>query len=146
MVWDNPSGAFDTVAYSSSGGGFAGNGTLVVRFTTPAVPTPPSSGKGSIGVSEYQDPPTPRSGSLSTQPCDFTVGLTGAHGLSTVFAGDIEPIVYFTLGYVKSGYIELQPSTTYYLNVNNYIGSTLYCTSGDGTCNVLMTLYKQPGT
>ena len=150
MVWDNPNGSYETIAYSTSGGGFSGNGSLVVKFTTPPIPnlptytTAPNYGKGAIGVSEYQGPPTFRTGSLSTQPCDFSTGITGFPGLSTAFSADVDPIVYFTLGYAKAGYVELQPSTTYYLNVNNYVGSVLYCSSG--TCDVILTLNKQPGS
>jgi len=145
IAWDTP-GQGASFAYTYNNGGFAAKDALVVRFTTPAVPVPPTGkvGVASIGFVEYMGSPTQRSGSLSTIPCDFTTGITGQPGLSSVFANDVGPKVYFTLDYKQSGFLELQPSTTYYLNADNYGGSTLTCSNP--TCDVKVTLTKQPGT
>lgn len=145
IAWDTP-GQGASFAYTYDTGGFAAKDALIVRFTTPAVPVPPTGRvhPASIGLVEYMGSPTQRSGSLSTTPCDFTTGITGQPGLSSVFADDVGPKVYFTLDYEDSGFLELQPSTTYYLNVDNYDGTTLTCSNP--TCDVKVTLTKQPGT
>jgi len=146
MAWDTP-GSPDTVAYTSDYGSFQQRGALVVRFITPAVAVAPTHGFGLIGTVEFTGPPAHRSGALSTVPCDFTTGITGQPGLSSVFSTD-EPTVYFTLGYMKSGDLQLQPSTAYYFNEVNYapaIGGTLQCEPGP-TCDEKVTLNKQPGT
>jgi hypothetical protein len=130
--------------------GFDAKGALVLEFTTPAVPSPaPSSQFGSIQT--VQDPGSiaPRNGALSASPCDFTAGITGQPGISTVFANDDGPDVPFTLGYEKVGprggdqlYVQLQPNTTYYLNMYNPLG----CGAGKATCDVRVQFSKQPGT
>lgn len=128
-----------------SGVGFPAKGALVVRFTTPAITMPPTSGVANIAFVEFEGPPAARSGSLSTTPCDFTTGITGQAGLSSVFAGDVGPTIYFTIGYKKSGCLELQPSTTYYLNAENYYMGTATC-SNPSVCDVKVVLTAQPGT
>jgi hypothetical protein len=138
MAWDTAGSPY-TVAYTYNTGGFAGNGALVVVFTTPSVTTPPTSGKGNIGTVEFSGPPAERKGSLSTTPCDFTTGIIQPNVPSTVFDTD-EPTIYFTLGYTKTGYLQLQPNTTYYWNEK-----TTGCSPGP-TCDVKITLTKQPGT
>ena len=115
-----------------------------MQFTTPAVTTPPTRGIGSISLVEFSGPPTTRTGSISTTPCDFTTGITGQAGVSSAFV-DSEPKVYFTLGVEHTGYLQLQPSTTYYLNVENIYNGTPTCTA-TSTCDVKVTLTKQPGT
>jgi hypothetical protein len=142
MAWDTP-GNPATVAYTYNTGGFAAHGALVVQFTTPAVPVPPSSGKGNMGTVEFSGGPAVRTGALSTIPCDFTVGITDQPGISTAFATQ-EPTIYFTLGYKKSAYLQLQPNTTYYWNEENIYNGTNTCS--DPTCDVKITITKQPGT
>jgi hypothetical protein len=114
-----------------------------VQFTTPAV-TGPTKGVASIGLTEFSGPPTARTGSLSTTPCDFTTGITGQSGASSAFV-DSSPTVYFTLGVQRSGFVQLQPSTTYYINVENRYNGALTC-AANATCDVKITLFKQPGT
>ncbi len=138
LAWDTAGSPY-TVAYTYNTGGFAGNGALVVVFTTPSVTTPPTSGKGNIGTVEFSGPPAERKGALSTTACDFTTGIVQTNVPSTVFDTD-EPTIYFTLGYSKPGYLQLQPNTTYYWNEK-----TASCTPGP-TCDVKITLTKQPGT
>jgi hypothetical protein len=145
LAWDGPGGVGATSLTTFDSGGFTGNGALVVQFTTPAVTKPPTRGVASIGLTEFSGPPTPRTGSLSTTPCDFTTGITGQAGLSTTFAGSPAPKFYFTLGMTRPGYIQLQPSTTYYLNVDNFYGGVNECSPGP-YCDVKVTLTKQPGT
>jgi hypothetical protein len=144
MAWSTP-GNPATVAYTYNTGGFEAHGALVVQFTTPAVPNPPSSQKGNMGTVEFSGSPALRTGALSTTPCDFTVGITNlpAGVPSTAFATQ-EPTIYFTLGYSKPGYLQLQPNTTYYWNeINSYQGTD---TCNNPTCDVKITLTKQPGT
>jgi hypothetical protein len=138
MAWDT-TGSPATVAYTYNTGGFAGNGALVVVFTTPSVTSPPTSGKGNMGTVEFSGPPAQRRGSLSTTACDFTGGITQSGVPSTVFDTQ-EPTIYFTLGYNKPGYLQLQPNTTYYWNER-----TDGCVPGP-TCDVKITITKQPGT
>ncbi len=145
VAWDGPGGVGATSLTTYNTGGFNGNGALVVQFKTPAITTPPTRGVGSISLVEFSGPPTPRTGSLSTTPCDFGTGITGQAGLSSTFAGNPEPKFYFTLGMSRPGYIQLQPSTTYYLNVDNFYNGTNECSPGP-TCDVKVTLTKQPGT
>jgi hypothetical protein len=140
MAWDTPGQPY-TVIHTAALGGFPAHGALVVVFTTPAVTTPPTSGVGSFAVADYQGPTAARSGALSLTPCDFTVGVTGQGGTYDVFANDTGPSGYFTLDYEESGYLELSPSTTYYLNVENPMG----CSPGPD-CDVIVTLTKQRGT
>jgi hypothetical protein len=138
MNYDDPGGGASTTAYTYNTGGFAANGALVVQFTTPAVPNPPTSKKGQIVVTEFSGPTADRSGSLSTTPCDFTGGIGG----NGVFRGAPSVDIYFTLDYVNPSYpIELQPSTTYYLNMYNTQG----CSPGP-YCDVKITLTRNPGT
>jgi hypothetical protein len=119
-----------------SGVGFPSKGALVVRFTT---------GVGSIALSEFEGPTATRSGSLSTSPCDFTTGITGQAGISSMFANTTSVDTYFTLGYQNPGTLELQPSTTYYLNVENHYDGAFTC-SNPSVCDVKVTLEPQPGT
>jgi hypothetical protein len=144
LAWDGPGGVGATSLTTYNSGGFAGNGALVVQFTTPAVTTPPTRGVGSISLVEFSGPPTPRTGALSTTPCDFATGITG-QSVSSTFAGNPEPKFYFTLGMSRPGYIQLQPSTTYYFNVDNFYGGASECSPGP-YCDVKVTLTKQPGT
>lgn len=125
------------------GVGFPATGALVVRFTTPSFTSPPTSGLASIALVEFEGPPTPRSGALSLTPCDFTGGITGQPGFSGVFSGDVGPDVDFTIDYKNPQYLELQPDTTYYLNVNNTYNGQNECTSPAGVCDVKVTLTAQ---
>ena len=138
MPYDDPNGGFATYTYTDQDGGFPANGALVVQFTTPAIATPPTSGQGFIALAEYGGPTALRKGSLSATPCDFTGGI-GGFG---VFNGT-GPTIAFTVDFTSKGSppIELQPNTTYYLNVENPLG----CSPGP-TCDVKVTLTKQPGT
>ena len=91
-----------------------------MEFTTPAVPNPPPTSKfGSFQA--IQDPGNiaPRNGALSATPCDFTVGITGQSGI----------------------YVQLQPNTTYYVNMYNPSGC-----GGMPTCDVRVQFAEQPGT
>ena len=145
LPYDGANGVGVTSLTTYNTGGFAAAGALVVQFTTPAT-IPPANvrGAGSLGLVEFSGPPTTRTGSISTKPCDFNTGITGQPGLSSAFV-DSEPTVYFTVGIQRGGYIELQPSTTYYMNVENYYNGTLTC-GATSTCDVKVTLDKMPGT
>jgi hypothetical protein len=144
IAYDGPGGVGATSLTTYNTGGFAATGALVVQFTTPAVTTAPTRGIGSISLVEFSGPPTTRTGSISTTPCDFTTGITGQAGVSSAFV-DSEPKVYFSLGIERSGYLQLQPSTTYYFNVENIYNGAPTCTA-TSTCDVKVTLTKQPGT
>jgi hypothetical protein len=150
LAWTEPSSVgytYNMMPFTcvSDGVGFPSKGALVVRFTTPAITVPPTHGVGSIALSEFEGPTAARSGSLSTSPCDFTTGITGQAGLSSVFANTNSVDTYFTLGYQNPGTLELQPSTTYYLNVENYANGGFTC-SNPSVCDVKVTLVPQPGT
>ncbi len=103
LPWDGANGIGNTSLTTYNTGGFAATGALVVQFTTPAVTGPPSRGMGSMQLVEFSGPPTTRTGSISTTPCDFTTGITGQPGVSSAFV-DSEPKVYFTLGVKVGGY------------------------------------------
>lgn len=125
LPWSPPFAVAYTTAFTTST-------ALVVKFTTPAAPVPPpTNGKGNVGTVEFSGPPAHRTGSLSLTPCDFTGGLAGP--VSTAFSTD-DPTEYFTFGYAKTGYVELAPNTTYYLNER-----TTGCSPGPD-CNVKVTL------
>jgi hypothetical protein len=144
MPYDGANGIGYTTLYTYNTGGFAGTGALVVQFTTPAVTSPPTRGQGYMTLVEFSGSPTTRTGAISTVPCDFTTGITGQAGASSAFV-DYSPTVYFTLGVQRSGFVQLQPSTTYYINVENRYNGALTC-AANATCDVKITLFKQPGT
>lgn len=121
------------VTTAASGGWPAAN-ALVIVYKTPAAPVPPpTKGKGGMNLVEYQGPVVGRTGSLSMTPCDFTGGING----KAAFAGDTAPTVYWTFGYSSTQLAQLQPLTTYYLNVYNNGTCTV------AQCNMIVTLTTQ---
>jgi len=121
--------------YSS---GFASNGALVAYFDTPATnpSPPPTSGKGSITTVQDGGSPQLRDGSLSSSACDFT----GANAAPVnIFNDNTGPVAYFTFGYAKNGYPQLQPGTRYFLNLWNPGGCA-------GSCDMRITFQKPNGT
>ena len=124
---------------SANFGGFGPNDAIVVRFTTSIITS--ATAKGYIRAVEYSDPIAPRTGTLSSQPCDFTGGVpvTNGGGLGSAFANDTAPWLYFTLNYPRTGFAMLQPSTTYYFNMIN-----TPCPSG--SCNVQIYFQKPSGS
>jgi hypothetical protein len=147
LAWQTPYSSGDTYQMGPytcvcNGVGFAAKGALVVRFTTPAVAS--TSGVGSLEIVEFEGPVVARTGAVSTTPCDFTMGL-GQAGASGVFSGDTDPSIYFTLGYPSSSYVELMPSTTYYVNVENTYNGSATCTTS-ATCDVKVALTPPKGS
>jgi len=100
-------------------GAFARDEQVSFYFTTPATFAPQHSGQ--IVLVEFNGPPCPREGALSTSPTDFSVGIGGMG----VFAGDEEVNIFYRFseptGRHASPEIVLLPSTTYYFNVQNVI-------------------------
>ena len=135
-TWSS-NGTYLTANYS----GFGPNDAIVVRFTTSIITS--ATGKGYIRAVEFSDPIAPRTGTLSSQPCDFSNGVPVASGggLGAAFANDTAPWLYFTLVNPKSGFATLQASTTYYFNMIN-----AGCISGSGTCNVQIYFVKPSGS
>lgn len=99
------------------------NDTIVVaRFTVPA----DYSGTNNYidaSVAEWRGPPTLRTASLSTRPCDFRkVDLNGQIGPLAVSGGTL-PVIYADIGPGKPS-PQVLPGQTYYLNIRNvYIDS-----------------------
>ena len=150
IACSNVSGATHVVdaTWSSNGtyltanvGGFGPSDAIVVRFTTSIITS--ATGKGYIRAVEYSDPIAPRTGTISSQPCDFSAGIPVANGggLGAAFANDTAPWLYFTLVNPKSGFATLQASTTYYFNMIN-----AGCISGSGTCNMQIYFVKPSGS
>jgi hypothetical protein len=124
--------------YSVNIGGFGPNDAIVVKFTTSSITT--ATGKGSISAVEYADPQAPRTGALSASPCDFGASALPLKGGGVAaFANDTAPYSYFSLVNPKTGTATLQANTTYYWSIENSS-----CPSG--SCNVLITFNKVPGT
>ena len=116
--------------------GFGPYDAVVIRFTTSGATT--ATGKGYLRGVEFQSPITPRTGALSSVPCDFNGGLAKVGGGRSAFANDSAPWLYFSLVATKSGMATLQPNTTYYFNMIN-VG----CTS---SCDMQMYLQKPSGS
>ena len=151
--------ASNTTLYTGNNGTFGPNDAVIVQFTTGSIASPLSGTKGGGSVSighissaEYQGPTTPRSGSLSTSPCDFTVGLPMGDGCgTTMFSGDTSPSKGFTVTTPPSAgacAATLQPNTTYYWNLTNFVPAppigTQQCSQS--ACNMIITLNKPSGT
>jgi hypothetical protein len=130
LPWTPPSSTW----YSAPNGGFAVKGALVASFTTPAT-KPTGKAKGSIVLVEFSGPPADRSGSLSMTACDFVGGIQG----KGVFVNAQGPNIAFWFSSMAQppgqNLIELQASTTYYLNVHNPLG----CSPGPD-CDVKIEL------
>jgi hypothetical protein len=125
--WNNPVRMF-----TISAGGFPGDGAAVIVFTTG--PTVVNGRTGGIIGSEYSgSPPATRLATLSTQPCDFGPGL--ATTLSNT------PNLQYSVGTNTVGAAQLQPNTTYYINIMNPPGN---CTGGN--CNMSFDFGKPRGT
>lgn len=120
--------------FSAKYGGFGNGVALVIKFTTGATSSPYL---GLVGVAEYVDPPTGRTGTLSTQPCDFGAGIASKSDNTTLGQ-------YFTVANPTSGYPDLQPNTTYYYNVTNSINGQQTCSGG--SCNAIINLKKPRGS
>jgi hypothetical protein len=134
-----PWGPGEQVLYTAPAGHLAGNGALVMQFTTPANPVPPpTKGKTLLYAVEFQDPPAQRGGALSLTPCDFSTGIVAPGTPSTVFSGE-EVSQQYTFGYAKPGVLQLQPKTTYYLNLY-----TIGCSPGP-TCDMKLSLTPSEG-
>jgi hypothetical protein len=134
-----PWGPGEQVLYTALAGHLAGNGALVVQFTTPANPVPPPTrGKTLLYAVEFQDPPAQRGGALSLSRCDFLIGIVAPGAPPTLFSGQGVNQQY-TFGYAKPGFLQLQPETTYYLNLY-----TIGCSPGP-TCDMKVSLTPSEG-
>lgn len=120
-------------AYSRDYGGFGPADAIAVSFTTPAGS---SSDNGFIGMVEFDSPPTPRIAVLSTVSGDFDVGLVGQPA-SKQGEGN-GPRFYFTVGVTVAGFIRLNSSTTYYMNLRNGVTNA-------ENCDIQITLKKPSG-
>lgn len=119
--------------FTNATSGFGANDAIVVRFTTPASESYMNvsmyeTGSGSTGQPSY------RTITMSREACDFQVPRSGNAFYavnSTGFSVNIS-VATGTQRY------NLQPNTTYYVNVNNYVGSDLACMAS--RCDVFFLL------
>jgi len=97
------------------GGGFRGQGAMVLRFTVPAG-TSPTSVAGQLRMNEYADPAAARYAVFSTKACDFS----GQYGASLpALATGISINFSMAVTTAQYGQIKLLPGTTYFVNVRN---------------------------
>ncbi len=122
---------------TTSIGGFAGNGVLVVSFVVPSTPTSYSTaGRAQFG--ELFDGPTFRQMTLSKSACDFRpYDPTGANGPYTVSNGTSA----FMIWNVGAPPISLAPGQTYYFNVRNYSVDLGATSCSNSQCNGLFEAY-----
>jgi hypothetical protein len=124
-------------------GGFAPNGALVLKFTTPANGATLLR-KGSVSGAEFGDPNNPRFGTLSTTACDFAgtnaptiTGTSPPQQQIFCFANSLACSTNVSFGFtfnpLKTGAALLQPNTTYYINLGNQSGSCWV----NGSCNMI---------
>jgi hypothetical protein len=150
----------NTILYTASSpvNGFGPNDAVIVQFTTSSVTT--STNKGNISAVEYMGPTTPRAGALSASPCDFTVGMPKyklksgvvTQCATTVISGATSPSTGFSLVAQPQSSLDcqavLQPNTTYYWNLTNFVPApptgTQQCSQS--LCNMQITLTKPAGT
>lgn len=97
---------------------YFGNDTLLVnRFTVPSTYVPGLDSMLDASVAEYDGPPTFRTSTLSTRPCDFRpVDPTGERGPMAVSYGVTATILH-PLG---AGPTQVVPGRTYFINVKNW--------------------------
>jgi hypothetical protein len=113
------------------------NDAIVVKFTTGSKTS--NSGNNRIVAGEYQTSPSNRHAVLSTTACDFGAGL-GGHAVS--YGSSI--LMYFSVGLPDAfGDPVLQPSTTYYLNIENQLPNPNCAVNG--VCDMFVSLYKAQG-
>ena len=142
------------VVSGGSGGSFAANGILVVRFTVPAGFASASGAKGTLSYAEYAGPATYRQVSLSPLACDFRgVANVSSDRYKTDPTGTNYPFswttsnggtAYFTVTGTSLGTPQLVAGQTYYFNLRNYSpylnggAGAISCTVG--TCNAIVQL------
>jgi len=132
---------------------YTGNGTIppqqpgmaFVGVITVPPGAPISTNIGRIDMHEYIDTPHYRLVTVSQTPCSW-----GKVGDGTTFTGfGTNPNFYFTVGPNQSGYVPMQPGSTWYVNVvmqdpakippkGNMCGST--------TCNMVLEFWKPNGS
>jgi hypothetical protein len=136
MAWGSP-GSGNVQINTASYGGFRSGEIVVVRFTTPNG-TSGSYAKVS-GLESNANYPEYRTVSLSTSPCSFT---TPAGKYST----SVGLSFYLTYGVGTSSltYTNLQPGTTYYVNIKNEKNGVSTCPSGV-SCDMFVSLAKPSG-
>jgi hypothetical protein len=119
--------------FNNATSGFGANDAVVVRFTTPATDAYMNlsmyeTGAGTTGQPSY------RTITLSRQACDFQVPRS-ANALYAVNSTGFSVNISVATGTQR---YNLQPNTTYYVNVNNYVGSDLACMAS--RCDVFFLL------
>ncbi|MFO1399425.1 MAG: hypothetical protein U1F48_20435 [Burkholderiales bacterium] len=122
---------------TTSLGGFAGNGVLVVSFVAPSTPTSyTTAGRAQFG--ELFDGPTFRQMTLSKSACDFRpYDATGVNGPYTVSNGTSA----FMIWNVGAPPISLTPGQTYYFNIRNYSVDLGTTSCANSQCNGLFEAY-----
>ena len=116
LAWPtNPSGG-NTVDDTHS---IPAGGVVVWHIKTPATYK-----SGTVYLSEYGSPPTPRQGALNKTPGDLYTQI-GPANASGAFSGDTNPNVPFRMALPSgkhvdpSNYMIVGPNTDLYLNVEN---------------------------
>ena len=126
-------------------GGFGPNDALVIHIKPPLGAQSAMNTAGQLNLAEYGDPAVNRYAVLSTSSCSFsgTVGST----IPVLYSGNIGISVTPIQVNLKQfgSTIDLLPGTDYYLNVKNTQtdGVTSSCS---GSCNMIITWTKPPGT
>jgi hypothetical protein len=134
----------DTRYFTSSLGGLAPNGALVIKFTTSAATT--SSAKGVIQLVGAVSSQSERVGALNTTPCDFDTGLPlySCAGQTTRFDTEAPTVqTWQSTSTNRPCAVQLQPNTTYYFNLYNAPAGN--CIVG-GSCEAAFDFKKPGGT
>jgi hypothetical protein len=131
-----------------------GNGTIAPQHSGMAVvgviQVPPgaatSSNIGRIDIHEYGSTPIYRLATLSQTPCSWGNPLDPA----TFTSFQLDPNFYFTVGPNSSGYAQMQPGSTWYINVVMQNPTKVppkgdTCGSAD-PCNFVIEFWKPNGT
>lgn len=115
--------------------GFGNSDIVVARFTTPAN-LARNGAYGYVSFVEYGGFSSERTAVLSTKECDFGVAADSTHGYWANGKVGTSGTVIFTSN-INAG-VALQPSTTYYFNINNMYYGAPKC--GGLSCPIGVTL------
>lgn len=118
-------------------GGFRSGEIVVARFTTPAKTS--AAFAKVAGLESNAAYAVNRTASLSTAPCSFTSPVSkNSNAVGVSF--------YFTYGVGTNSltYANLQPNTTYYVNIKNEKNGVATCPSGI-SCDMFIELAKPSG-
>jgi hypothetical protein len=130
----------DTTVHQYQTSGFSSGGAVVFVITVPGG-IASSSTKGSFTAVEYNSPPSPRVGALSTTACDFVNGLPLYQGFGSIAAwggGSTSiPIIQTSVVTQKKNAVTLSSPGTYYINLKNDVNA-----SCGGTCDMLLNFTK----